>query len=242
MSTKPALFRVIFTISIVSAVLVLIIALSYSYSPLTLLESVAGFIILLMVSGFVWLIHRGSSRVKKSVEIDLDEATAVGIALGALWLIEISINNFIALPLPLRDIVDDVFWSLIALFILIYAVFKAYHARSVVYGIKVGAWSGLVSGVLACCTALLVIVFAMRYITQDPLNIAEWSGRRAVGDVPTMASYFAYETFAGAFLHLIVLGPVMGGLLGVLGGVIGRGTRQAVQYFKKGQQSPQDAN
>jgi hypothetical protein len=200
---------------------------------MTWVESAAGFVILLLVSGFVWLAYRRPIRVRRFIEIDLDEATAVGIALGVLWLIEISINNFIAPPLPLRDIVDDVFWAIIALSILIYVTIKAYRLRSVLYAVKAGAWSGLVSGLLACCTALLVIVFAMRYMTQDPLNIAEWAARGAVADAPAMASYFAYETFAGAFLHLLVLGFAMGGLLGVFGGMIGQGTGLVIRYFKR---------
>jgi hypothetical protein len=42
-----------------------------------------------------------------------------------------------------------------------------------------------------------------------------------------MASYFAYETFAGAFLHLTVLGIGMGALLGVVGGVVGKFAKTA---------------
>jgi hypothetical protein len=40
-----------------------------------------------------------------------------------------------------------------------------------------------------------------------------------------MAAYFAYETLTGAFGHLVVLGIAMGGLLGIVGSVIGKGVR-----------------
>ena len=39
---------------------------------------------------------------------------------------------------------------------------------------------------------------------------------------PDMASYFAYQTFAGAIMHLIILGIIMGLLLGILGGLTGK--------------------
>jgi hypothetical protein len=233
MLTKPALFRGIFTLSIFSAILVLITAVSYSYSTLTLLVSVAGFIILLLLSGILWFLHRGPDWLKKFVGIDLDEATGVGLAVGVLWFAEISMNNFIAPPLPLRDTLDDIFWFLVALFIFIYAAFKAYRTQSVVYAVKVGAWSGLMSGFVACLTALLVIVFAMPYMMQDPLNITEWAARGASGNGPTMAAYFAYESFAGAFLHLLVLGLGMGGVLGVVGGVLGKGAGWLTRSFKR---------
>jgi hypothetical protein len=144
------------------------------------------------------------------------------MVLGVLWLIEISINNFIAPPLPLRDNIDNIFWAAIALSILVLAIISAYRARSLLQGIKVGTWSGFVSGLIACCTALSMIVFGMHFITHDPLNIAEWGVRQAGSPAPGIASYFAYETFAGGFLHLIVLGIAMGALLGVAGGLIGK--------------------
>jgi hypothetical protein len=67
-----------------------------------------------------------------------------------------------------------------------------------------------------------MIVFGMHFITHDPLNIAEWAVQQAGNNTPGMAAYFAFETFAGGFLHLLVLGIVMGALLGVAGGVIGK--------------------
>jgi len=62
----------------------------------------------------------------------------------------------------------------------------------------------------------------MRFILQDSLNISEWAGRGTGGIAPSMAAYFAFETFAGAFGHLIILGLGMGSLLGFIGGSIGK--------------------
>ena len=76
---------------------------------------------------------------------------------------------------------------------------------------------------------LAVVVFGMPWLLQDPLNLAEWSVRQA-NTPATMAAYFAYETFAGAFLHLIVLGIIMGALLGIVGGVGGRIAGMAVHF------------
>lgn len=153
--------------------------------------------------------------------------------LGLFWITEISINNFVAPPLPVRDIIDDVFWALIALSILAFAVSCAYRMERITTGIEVGIWSGFVSGSLACCMALSVIIFGMRFITHDPLNIAEWAVRGADSHAPSMAAYFAFETFAGAFLHLIVMGIAMGGLLGIVGGAIGKGARLAGRLIRR---------
>ena len=80
----------------------------------------------------------------------------------------------------------------------------------------------LASGAIACCMALSLIVFGMPFIVRDPLNSAEWAERGSTSGAPNMASYFAYQTFAGAFLHLVVLGVLMGALLGAFGGLVGR--------------------
>lgn len=145
-----------------------------------------------------------------------------GLVIGLLWTAEISMNNILAPELPLRDILDDLFWAAVALAILIVSVYYAYQTNSILIGIKVGFWSGLSSGAVACLTALLFIVVGMYFILHDPLNIQEWSAVAATSGTPSMAVYFAYQTLAGALLHLIALGAIMGVLLGLVGGVIGK--------------------
>jgi len=198
--------------------LVAAIALSYSYSPLTALETGLGFALLLAAAGFLWLTYR-------RWPIPASDGS-VGLLLGLLWSIEISINNFIAPPLPGRDIIDNCFWAAIGISMLVYAALRAHRANRLAGGLVAGIWTGLVSGLLACCMALSVIVFAMPFITRDPLNLAEWAALGTTSSAPSMAAYFAFETFAGAFLHLLVLGAGMGAALGFLGGLLGVGWRR----------------
>ena len=96
-----------------------------------------------------------------------------------------------------------------------------------------GTWSGFVSGLLACCMGLIVIVFGMHFILQDPLNLSEWARRGTGTNTPSMAAYFAFETLAGAFGHLFILGVGMGGPLGILGGSIGKGIKRIIRLTQK---------
>jgi hypothetical protein len=73
--------------------------------------------------------------------------------------------------------------------------------------------------------ALGMVVFGIAFIIRDPLNIQEWAMRGSSNGAPTMAAYFGYETLRGASGHLVVLGIVMGGVLGIVGSVIGKGLR-----------------
>jgi len=44
---------------------------------------------------------------------------------------------------------------------------------------------------------------------------------------PTMAAYFAFETLAGALLHLTAAGLAMGFVLGVAGSLLGKAANRA---------------
>jgi hypothetical protein len=222
--SQTTLLNAMLAIALINAALVPILAWSYSYDTRSELESGLGFAILAATAWFVWFYRK---RLKQRGDpLVPGDATLVGIIAGLLWVIEISINNFIAPPLPLRDRIDDSFWAVIALLILGLATVSAYQSGSLLRGLKDGAWSGLVSGMLACWAALALIVFGMGLITRDSINIAEWADRGAGTHAPSMAAYFAFETFAGALLHLVVLGLVMGSLLGIIGGILGKSAAQ----------------
>jgi hypothetical protein len=223
---KSTWLSVLLVIVLISAVLVVVVASAYSYSLSTAIEAVVGVIILLAATSFLWFYRRQVNQhgIAPANNRDL----VIGIVLGLLWVIEIGINNFIAPPLPLRDIIDNIFWGVIAFSIMLLALRRAYQANNLVQGIRAGLWSGFASGALACSMALGMIVFGMGYITHDPLNIQEWSVGGSSSAAPTMAAYFAYETLAGAFGHLVVLGIAMGGVLGVIGGIFGKGTRAVI--------------
>ena len=110
---------------------------------------------------------------------------ALGLGFGLLWTFEISINNLIRPGLPLRDNIDNIFWVIIALLILITAIQEAYQTNKFLNGVKSGFWSGIANS-------------------------------------PGMDVYFAYQTFAGAIMHLFILGFIMGLFLGIIGGFIGK--------------------
>jgi len=114
-------------------------------------------------------------------------------------------------------------WAIIAIGILGLSVMGAYRTRRVWPGIRVGVWSGFVSGLVACLMGLLLVVVWMRLLLRDPLAISEWAALGASNGAPDMATYLAYETMTGAIGHLTVLGMAMGLLLGLIGSLVGWG-------------------
>jgi hypothetical protein len=163
---------------------------------------------------------------ERTIDESQKKNVSAGICFGLLWTAEIGINNLIHPGLPLRDIIDDTFWAIIALLIFFTSVKDAYRDDRFLSGLLSGFWSGFSSGAVACLTALTLIVFGMKYIITDPLNIREWNDLKSTADSASMNVYFAYQTFAGAIMHLIVLGIIMGLFLGAIGGLSGKAMKK----------------
>jgi hypothetical protein len=149
---------------------------------------------------------------------------ALGAILGIIWILEESYNLIWTAPIPQRDLVDNLLWGLIALAIFVAAVLRAVGSGQVLPGVQAGLWSGTVSGVIACLMAEIFVVFFIHLVIQDPASRQEWAVQGASSSAPNIETYWAYASLKGALLlHLLLTGPIMGGLLGVLGGVIGQG-------------------
>lgn len=204
---------------ILSAALVLVMYFLYPALEWSLkIEASAllfSFIILIVL---ILLIKKFKTELSDKSKKNLN----AGLYFGLIWTIEISMNNVIQPRLPLRDYLDNIFWGVIAALILYVSYNDAFNTKKIVAGIKAGFFSGLGSGIVACLTALILICFGMKLLLKDPANIAEWADIQGKTKYPNMASYFAYQTFAGAIMHLIILGIIMGLLLGIIGGIIGK--------------------
>jgi hypothetical protein len=153
-------------------------------------------VLLSLILLFLWIMKN------KLIDDHQKRNLGLGICFGLLWTIEISINNLIHPSIPLRDIIDNLFWGSIVFLILIFSTRDAYQSGRLLSGVKSGLWTGLASGAIACFTALSQIVFGMKYILLDPLNMKEWFDIGSATYTSDMAVYFAYQTFAGAIMHL----------------------------------------
>jgi hypothetical protein len=85
--------------------------------------------------------------------------------------------------------VGQLFLVVIALALLTKAILHSYWANSVSRAVSVGLGTGFVSGLVACCAALSLILFGMRFLIADPLNVMEWAERGAASHSPNMATY-----------------------------------------------------
>jgi hypothetical protein len=182
------------------------------------LEAGACLVSLIILIVLVLLIE----KFKNGLTDNSRENLKAGLYFGLIWTIEISMNNIIQPRLPLRDYLDNIFWGIIAVLIFYVSYKNAFNTKKISAGIKAGFFSGFASGIIACLTALILVCFGMKLLLKDPINIAEWADMKGKTNYPDMASYFAYQTFAGAIMHLIILGIIMGLLLGITGCLTGK--------------------
>jgi hypothetical protein len=205
---------------IISAALVVLIYFLYRTNSWPLgLEALECLIAFLILVASVFFVEKFRNILSKPFE---KRNIIAGLYIGILWTLEISMNNIIQPGLPLRDNLDDIFWAIIACLILYLSISSSFKTKKIFDGIKAGVLSGFSTGVIACFTALILIVFGMRLIESDAINKIEWLGMKDKSHYPNMAAYFAYETLAGAIMHLVILGLIMGLLLGIIGGTAGK--------------------
>lgn len=206
-----------------AAVLTAIALLRYPGSarqmPTTILFAVGAFGVLILLAAWVALI--GTRPTTDAAQRALALGSRTGLAAGILWILEISFNNVLppAISVPQRDTVDNIVWLVIVLMIFATSIIGAIKTASFSSGVLIGLWSGLVSGLLACLAGLALVVFRIDLLLRDPLAQAEYTIRGPSSGAPDMASYFARDTMAGAFGHLVLLGIIAGLLLGVLASV-----------------------
>lgn len=212
--------RTLFFATLLSAVMLMAVLVRYPSDPRHEKLALIGLALIALSATLAFLLGNKPPFAGEGKAL----GARVGIIAGLLWVIEISFNNFVDPRVSTgraRFYVDNAFWAAIALAILVSSLAAALNTRKVSSGLRVGLWSGYVSGIIACLMALSLILFGMRFLLRDPLNISEYATRAHGSSAGGMAAYFAYETMAGALGHLFVLGVVMGLLLGLIGGLAG---------------------
>lgn len=187
---------------------------------LTYMSGVILFVLVIVVAKW------GLRPKTPDVARDLGLGIGAGIALGMLWVLEIAANNFVRPEVRSRDTFDNIVWATISLATVAIAALRAIRARSWIHGVCTGVWAGFISGLSACLVALLIATVWNDWLTSDPLMIAEYLARGTASGAPDIATYAAYETLAGAMLHLVGLGIIGGGLLGAVGGGIASACRR----------------
>ncbi|MEI6683836.1 MAG: hypothetical protein WCO44_14490, partial [Bacteroidota bacterium] len=136
--------QILFGIILLSVLLVISICFLYHVSLWPVgteaLEWMVGVVSLLTTAVLLRIFQkRGVSPLRR-------RSVAIGLVVGLLWTIEIGVNNLVRPGLPLRDIIDNIFWAVIALLILAASTREVILSNRSRDGVLAGFWSGIASG------------------------------------------------------------------------------------------------
>lgn len=153
-----------------------------------------------------------------------------GLLIGGMWVGEVLLGNLGGTSVlgNVRDLHPHVYG--IALLCAIGAVIvtavggavAAYRTFSIASALRVGIWSGMISGAIAAVACMGITVLFHDAMMTDPSNIHEFA--RSALRPPTQAELSAFlywDAVGGAFNHLWI-GPLLGIMIGGPGAVLGR--------------------
>jgi hypothetical protein len=102
----------------------------------------------------------------------------------------------------------------------------AYRTGSIGAALRVGVWSGVISGAMTALTGLSITVLFHHAMMMDPSNVHEFA--RSAHRPPSEAelSAFLYWDALGGGLNHTWIGPLLGVTIGGAGAVIGKLARQ----------------
>lgn len=153
-----------------------------------------------------------------------------GLVIGGMWMGEILLGNLGATPVfgNLRDVHPRVY-ALAAWFALgavgvtgIGGLIAAYQTGRISSALRVGIWSGLLSGGIVFVIGMSLVILFHGALMQDPSNIREFArtARRAPTEAE-LSSFLYWDALGGALNHLWI-GPLLGLTVGGIGAIIGK--------------------
>ncbi len=153
-----------------------------------------------------------------------------GLLIGGMWMSEILLGNLGGTSVfgNLRDVHPRVYskanwFALGALGATgIGGLVAAYRTGRISAALRVGFWSGLLSGGIVFVTIVSMVTLFHGALMQDPSNLREFA--RTAHHAPTAAelsSFLYWDALGGALNHLWI-GPLLGLTVGGIGALIAK--------------------
>lgn len=158
-----------------------------------------------------------------------------GLLIGAMWVGEIIVGNLggTAILGNIRDSHPAIYamaprFALAAVIITgVAGLVAAYRTGSIQVALRVGVWSGLISGAIACVVVILVTILFHKAMMSDASNIHEFSLTAHRAPSQAELSSFLYRDALGGGLNHLWIGPLLGVIVGGFGAILGRSARRA---------------
>ena len=162
-------------------------------------------------------------------------AIIFGLLIGAMWMGEVLLGNLAGTSVlgNLRDFHPSIYalapllaWGAVAVTAM-GGLVAAYRTGSIGVALRVGLWSGLISGAITLAVGMSLVLFFHDAMMKDPSNIHEFA--RSAHRVPSEAelSRFLYWDMLGGGLNHMWIGPLLGVTVGGIAAVGGKHLRRS---------------
>ncbi len=157
-------------------------------------------------------------------------STIFGLLIGIMWMGEILLGNLAGTAVfgNLRHVHPRVYamagWFALGAvgLSMIGGLVAAYLTGRISAALRVGVWSGLLSGAIAFVTLMTIVILFHAALMKDPSNIHEFA--RTAHRAPTeaeLSKLLYWDALGGALNHLWI-GPLLGLTVGCIGAMSGK--------------------
>jgi hypothetical protein len=177
-------------------------------------------------------------------------STIFGLLIGGMWMGEILLGNLGGTSVfgNVRD-VHPRFYAMAGWFALgalgvtgIGGLVAGYQTGRISAALRVGVWSGLLSGGIVFVNGITTMVILFHgALMKDPSNIHEFA--RTAHRAPTEAelSRFLYWDTLGGALNHVWIGPLLGLTIGGIGAVVGKLAHDGTTRMRPPSLNPSEA-
>jgi hypothetical protein len=173
-------------------------------------------------------------------------STIFGLLIGGMWMGEILLGNLGGTSVfgNLRDVHPRVYamaaWFALGAVVVTWigGLVAAYRTGRISAALRVGVWSGLLSGGIVFVTGMSMVILFHGALMKDPSNIHEFA--RAAHRAPTEAelSKFLYWDALGGALNHLWIGPLLGLTIGGIGAIVGKLAHDGLVRMRPGSLNP----
>jgi hypothetical protein len=157
-----------------------------------------------------------------------------GLLIGGLWMGEVVLGNLGGTSVfgDLREFHPSIY-GLAPLFAVgavmstaVCGIVVAYQTGSIRAALRVGVWSGVISGAITFVVIMGVTILFHDAMMNDSSNIHEFARSAHRSPTEDELSTFLYRDALGGGLNHIWIGPLLGVTVGGLGAIMGKSMRQ----------------
>jgi hypothetical protein len=162
-------------------------------------------------------------------------AIIFGLLIGAMWMGEVLLGNLGGTSVlgNLRDFHPSIYalaplfaWGAVAV-TAVAGLLTAYRTGSIGVALRVGLWSGLISGAITFAAGMSIILLFHDAMMKDPSNIHEFArGAYRVPSEAELSRFLYWDGLAGGVNHLWI-GPLLGVTVGGIAAVAGKHLRRS---------------